>query len=197
MIACPECDTLHRWHPLAKGEHCRCVRCGAVLYRHPRLSVEQMLAFLTTALVVFLLANAYPIVILEVQGVSTSATLPESVLILWAEGRWLVATLVAATTILFPLTDLSLMLALFLALAAGRGGSGRFTLLFRIVRRLRPWGMIEVFMLGTGVALIKLTHLARVVPGVALFAFGVLTVLIVMVVSYDLRWLWVERESAR
>ena len=45
---------------------------------------------------------------------------------------------------------------------------------FRLVHAVRPWGMVEVFMLGTLVALTKLAALASVVPGIALWSFGVL-----------------------
>ncbi|MDR3435533.1 paraquat-inducible protein A [Telmatospirillum sp.] len=192
LIACAECDALHVWRPIAAGERARCVRCGNVLYRRPRMTSDQMLALVVGALLTFLLANAYPIVDLEVQGIRNSATLLGSIVALWTEERWLIAILVFATTILFPLIDLLSMLALFLTVARpGRPMIG-FTTLYRFVWVLRPWGMIEVFMLGTLVALVKLSHLAHVVPGVALWAFGALTVLMAVVVSFDLRWLWVE-----
>lgn len=192
LVACPECDTLHRWRWLGVGERARCVRCGAVLYRRPRLRADQMLALVVGALVVFMLANAYPIVDLEVQGIRNGATLAGSILALWSDGRRLVAVLVGATSLLFPLIDLVSMLLLFLMAARRRPPGAGFALLFRFVRALRPWGMIEVFMLGVLVALVKLSHLAHVLPGVALWAFGALTVLMAGVVSFDLRWLWAE-----
>jgi len=55
---------------------------------------------------------------------------------------------------------------------------------------LRPWGMIEVFMLGVLVTLVKLSGVARVIPEVSLFAYGALTVLLAAVTAFDLRGLW-------
>jgi len=97
----------------------------------------------------------------------------------------LVATLVFATTLLFPLVDLLSMLALLLLVRRGRPA-----LLWRFVLALRPWSMIEVFMLGLLVALVKLSHMAHVLPGVALWAFAVLTVLLAVILSFDPRTLW-------
>jgi paraquat-inducible protein A len=54
--------------------------------------------------------------------------------------------------------------------------------------------MIEVFMLGVLVALVKLSHLAHVLPGIALWAFGALTVLLAAILTLDLRTLW-NRQS--
>jgi paraquat-inducible protein A len=61
----------------------------------------------------------------------------------------------------------------------------------RAIEFCRPWGMIEVFMLGVLVSLVKLSAMANVLPGVALWAFGALTMLLALVLSYDLRNLWI------
>jgi paraquat-inducible protein A len=45
---------------------------------------------------------------------------------------------------------------------------------FRLVQRLQPWGMLEVFMLGILVSVVKLAKMAKIVPGIALYAFLVL-----------------------
>ncbi len=185
LVACKECDALHRRQPISRGEKARCVRCGAVLYRHPRLSPDQVLALAAGALILFVIANVCPIVELQVQGVRNSATLFGSILALWREGRQPVAALVFATTTLFPLVDLLALPAL--VLLSRRGRSAR---LWRLLQAVRPWGMIEVFMLGVLVALVKLSHLARVLPGVALWAFAALTVLLAIILSFDPRSLW-------
>ena len=67
MLACHECDALQRRVPLQSGGMARCVRCGAVLYRRSRHGLEVTLALTFTAAVLFLLANAFPIVSLELQ----------------------------------------------------------------------------------------------------------------------------------
>lgn len=186
LVACPECDALHRHRPLVRGEKARCIRCGAVLYRHPRLRPDQLLPLVVCALLTFVIANGFPIVDLQIQGQSNSATLFGSILALWGEGRQLVAVLVFATTLLFPLVDLLAMLALLL-MSSRRG---RPAALWRFVQTLRPWGMIEVFMLGMLVALVKLSHLAHVLPGAALWAFAALTVLMAAILTFDPRSLW-------
>lgn len=189
LAACPECDHLHARKPLRPGEKATCVRCGTVLYREPRWRPDQMLAMVAAALITFVLANAYPILELRVQGIASKATLLGSVVTLWREGRELVAAVVFATTWLFPLFDLLAMAALLLAVLGGRRPVF-YAPLLRALQSVRPWGMIEVLMLGVLVSLIKLSHLAQVVPGVALWAFIGLTLLLAAVLSYDPRCLW-------
>ena len=50
--------------------------------------------------------------------------------------------------------------------------------------------MVEVFLLGTIVAYVKLVKMATVVPGIALLAFGALTILLAAVLSFDPRHIW-------
>jgi len=189
LAACPECDELHVRRPLRAGQRAVCVRCGTTLYRAPRFRTEHMLAIVTTALIAFALANTFPILVLRAQGIVNEATLLGSVAALWAEGQQLAAAMVFLTAWLFPLFDL---LALFLVLLAVQWDvrPALFAPLLRTLQALRPWGMIEVLMLGVLVSLIKLSKMADVVPGVALWAFIALTVLLAVILSYDLRALW-------
>src|SRR5690242_18096046 len=50
--------------------------------------------------------------------------------------------------------------------------------------------MIEVFMLGVLVTIVKMVSIARVIPEAAMFAFGALTLIFVVVVTFDPRTLW-------
>jgi paraquat-inducible protein A len=58
------------------------------------------------------------------------------------------------------------------------------------MQSLRPWGMVEVFLLGVLVAIVKLSAMARVIPGPALWAFVGLTVLLTVLVSFNPGALW-------
>jgi paraquat-inducible protein A len=101
----------------------------------------------------------------------------------------LVAFLVLATTILFPLMQLLILVWLLVPLRRHRRALG-FALLVRLMQALRPWGMIEVFLLGVLVALVKLSSMASVLPGPALWAFVALTLLLTAVLAFDPRGFW-------
>ncbi|WP_254439477.1 paraquat-inducible protein A [Pandoraea iniqua] len=174
---------------LPPHETARCVRCHSVLYRSPDLRLSRVLALTVTCLIVFAIANAFPIVEIEVQGIYTETTLIGAAWALYREGMWLVALLVFATTVLFPLSQLLALVHLIGPLSVGRRPRAVFAVM-RAIEFCRPWGMIEVFMLGVLVSLVKLSAMASVLPGIALWAFCALTVFLAMVLSYDLRNLW-------
>lgn len=174
LIACHECDLLQRRVPLVDDGVARCRRCSAVLSRRSSSQrIDRALAYTLGGLVLFLIANAYPIVALEIQGNRQAASLYDTVRALWTDGREDVSILVAFTTLVTPALEISLFLYLLIPLWLGRMAPETVSVL-RFLQRVKPWSMMEVFLLGILVSLVKLEHLAHVEPGIALWAFGAL-----------------------
>lgn len=141
------------------------------------------------ALFTYLIAQGFPIVELDLNGATSQTTLIGALVALWNEQMELVAVAVFCSTILFPLIELTALLYVLMPIRAGFVPPG-FNLVLRAIQFVRPWGMIEVLMLGILVTIVKMTSLARVVPGAALFAFGALTLMLAVVVLFDPRALW-------
>ena len=196
LVACKHCDAIFKKLSLANGEIARCIRCEGELDRNAQQRRNHLLPLTIASLIIFVIANIFPIVEMELQGLHSQTTLIGAVISLAAEGISVVALLVLATTILFPFMQ---MLILFYLLLPSRYPETRpgFSVLIRMMQTLRPWGMIEVFLLGVLVALIKLSNMATIIPGIALWAFCMLTVMLTVVVSFNPRYLWQVEESAR
>lgn len=189
-IACHECDLLLREVALPRGGTARCPRCRALLYRDRPDSVNRALAFALSAFVLFATANAFPMVGLNVNGEIVQATLAGSVRVLYRDGMWSLAGLVLFTTIVMPLLEMLAILYLLTPLRL-RKQPPRPEIALRGLHLARTWGMIEVLFLGILVALVKLTHLAIVIPGVALWAFGATMVLLAATAaSFDHADVW-------
>jgi paraquat-inducible protein A len=189
LIACEGCDAVYRRTPLRAREVAHCTRCGSELERHAGDPRRRILPLTVASLIMFVIANLFPIVEIELRGLRSQTTLTGAVIALTAEGMSVVALLVLATTILFPLLQLCILAWLLVPLARDRRAPG-FAWLVRAMQSLRPWGMVEVFLLGVLVAIVKLSSMATVVAGPALWAFVALTVLLTSVLSFDPRGFW-------
>ena len=67
LISCPDCDLLIDADiPAIIGASIRCPRCDTELFRVRIRNFERPLAFTSTALILFLIANAFPIVGLNI-----------------------------------------------------------------------------------------------------------------------------------
>ena len=160
-----------------------------MLGRGQLLALDGQLALATGALLVFALGNGSDIVTLDLNGIHSPVTLWESIWLTWVTGQRLVALLAGATTVAFPLALILLRLYVLTPLAAGKRARG-FVPAMRALRWVSRWSMVEVFMVGTLVAIVKLAGLASVIPGVGIFSYAVLTVLLAAMQSAGLHGVW-------
>jgi len=197
IIACPTCDLLQYEIRVPEGRYACCHRCGTALYRQTPGSIDRTLALAIAALVLLAVANILPIASIEVRGVAIQTTLYGAIEALWDQERGAVAGLVFATTIAVPIIELGTMLYMLLPLRLGYFPR-QLALAFRIAPIAREWGLIDVFMLGVVVSLIKLGNLADVVLGPALWSFAALIVLLTFIgASFNAREMWAEGDEYR
>ncbi len=188
-IACHECDALHRKIPLGEYAFARCTRCGAVLYRRAAGRIDTLLALALASAILLIIANRFPIVELQTSGMTSHATLLGGIWQLWRENMYLVAAMMFSSTVLFPALELAALIYVLAPLAIGRRAPGLKPLI-RLIQAARPWSMIEVFMLGTLITLVKLSSAAHLTLGPALFAFIALSILLAFLSAFEPRHLW-------
>ncbi|WP_024695074.1 paraquat-inducible protein A [Pseudomonas syringae] len=191
LIICEHCDSLYEAQPLKPGEVAYCLRCRAVLGRGRHTSIEQLLALTIAAAILFIFANIFPVISINMKGLTNEVTLWESVEAL-AQGRITIIALVAGLSIIFaPLLQITLLFWVLLHANSGVVAPG-FKTCMRALEHLRPWSMLEVCMLGILVAIIKLSGMLDVHPGVGLWAMAMLMVLILLIANKGIRSLWDE-----
>jgi paraquat-inducible protein A len=62
----------------------------------------------------------------------------------------------------------------------------------RLLSLFRIWAMVEVFLIGVLVTLVKLVGMVIVIPGIALWAFAILSILMVIISAVKLQNIWDE-----
>ncbi len=197
LIACHECDLIHRVKPLPQKGVANCSRCGSLLYSNKPNSIERTLALSLAGLFLFVLANSFPFLALKTDTQLHQTNLITGIKVLYDQGMEPLSILVFLTTILAPAAQLLGMLYLLLPLRQRRVPP-HFAMIFRFVRGLQPWSMMEVFMLGILVSIVKLAKIAAIVPGVAIFSFfGLIVVLAAATASLDPHELWHRWEKLR
>ena len=197
LVACPECDALQREVPIVPHGEAVCLRCGAELFRNKPNSLDHTLALMIAAAIVFVGANTFPLMELEAQGVRTRTTIFGTVLALQETGWPIIALLVLMTTIVVPFLQLTLSLAVLVPVKLGHIPQG-LGWVSRTLDGLWPWGMVEVFLLGALVSMVKLAKIASVTTGGAMFMIGAYSLLIsAAVAAFDDRAFWERVEELR
>ncbi|MDD2364904.1 MAG: paraquat-inducible protein A [Desulfuromonadaceae bacterium] len=190
LIVCHDCDLLQREIALKKGCSASCSRCGALLYRNATDSINRTLAWTAAAFIVFIIANIFPIFAIELQGDRSVLNLIEAVSSIWTQKMQLMSLVVFVTTILIPTVEMLSMIYLLSSLKMLRIPFGHI-MIMKMIRVVSPWGMIEILMLGMLVSLVKLTSSFKVILGLALWSFGLLTFLLAAAAaSFSARHIW-------
>ena len=172
LVACHECDLLMCKPPLADGERAECPRCGFELYSHNHHVVRRSLALVIAALLLYIPANFLPIMQINVLGQASEDTVWSGVLSLYAAGGLLksIALVVFLCSMVIPLLKLMMQLAVLLSIRWDIGRSYGL-LLYRIYHHLREWGMLEVYLMGLLVSIVKLVDIASPTLDVGLGCF--------------------------
>jgi paraquat-inducible protein A len=210
LLACRECDTLHQ-RPSSdeagldgpgtsiapSGRHFECRCCGAPLGLMRHATFELPLALAVAGLVALVIAHLNPILAIDLQGQVRATTLWEAAWTLYDEGYGFLSGAVLFTTLLCPLIEMGAVVWVLLPLRSGGSAPGA-DLVLRAMQAVKPWVMVEVFMLGVFVALTKLSSLATVIPGVGLWAFGgTMLLLAAMASAFDHEHVWASTAAAR
>ena len=178
MRECPECGLFQMVPAMRPGNIAACTRCGALLRRRRRDALGTTLAFSITGLILFTVAATTPLLNLRIAGQQRSTTLAALPSAFDDQGIWQLAAVVLATTLLAPVLKLALTAGVIIGLRTEFAPS-TLAAMERWRKRLTPWAMIEVFLLGTFVAYTRLAALAEVHVGLALYALGGLMLAIV------------------
>jgi paraquat-inducible protein A len=189
-VACPECDLLQQIPPLASGGKALCTRCGCLLAKQPVGPRDLPLVLTVTAAIVYVVANAWPLMDLSAVGRDASTTIAGGAYQMWVDGQEIIAVLIAFCAVIAPGAYLLLMLVLQLA-ARLTPPPHWVAEMLRWAHHFQIWSMLEVMMLGILVALIKIAELATVHAGIAMYAVGALMLLFPgIMATFDARELW-------
>ncbi len=199
LIVCHACDLAQRRIAILGRGRALCRRCHAELERNHSAHLDTAIALALSALVLLLLTNSYPLVVVRLEGAGRAATLWDAAVGLYHQGYQPMAALIFFTTILVPFIQVLSLLSLLLSIRLTRRPAAARNPLFRTLAGLRPWAMVEVFLLGAVVAFVKLGSYADVKPGIALWSCGFLMVALSALngmVTPAQFWHWSDRGGA-
>ncbi|MCP3942541.1 MAG: paraquat-inducible protein A [Desulfobacteraceae bacterium] len=173
IIACRDCGQLVQLPSMPDKTIAICFRCGGKLFLNTFDTGVRTLALAFTSLILFIIANVYPFLAMRIEGFVQQTNLITGIIKLYHQGMPGLASLVLLTILILPLFQISGLIYIYLPMKLGYV-SWKTAWVFRIIRHLQPWGMMEVYMLGILISMIKLAKMATIIPGLASGAFMVL-----------------------
>ena len=193
-IACIECDLLVQVGELGEGQRAECPRCGNHLTAPAADGLTRTFAFALAACVLLVLANSFPFLSLKAKGLEQVMTLPRTAVQLYSDGYATLAVLVLGPIVGIPALMLATLMALIVPIRR-RVSAPWLVPAGRLLFFLTPWAMVEVFVIGVLVSLVKIGAMATVVLGISFWAYvGFAVCFTASLSSLDRLQMWREIE---
>lgn len=169
LIRCPICGAVN----IDKGRENRCRRCASAIYHHKLFSTERSWAFLITAMVAYIPANIYPMLITKQFGSEEGNTLLGGVVMLWEHGSYPIAMIIFVASILIPVLKFLVLIYLLISVKYPIGKDKKVNKhrLYYMTEVIGPWSMIDVFVVAILAGLIHLANI-EIIAGMAATAFA-------------------------
>lgn len=197
-LVCHACRKLAK-APLHATGILSCPRCGADLHRRKPNSLARAWALLIAAVILYVPANYYPVLSVEVLGKSESDTIFSGVVELFNAGMWEISALVFFASITVPMLKiLGLGYLLISVHIKSRWRLRDRTKLYRLIEGVGRWSMIDMFMVSILVALVQLGGVATIEPGVGATCFASVVVITMFAAgAFDPRIIWDAAEDGK
>lgn len=186
-MGCDVCEFVSRVPGGAK-----CPRCNHIVHARKPNGWMRAATLLVTSVILYLPANALPVMTVQQLGKGGPHTIINGVVELAEAHLWPLAILVLTASVVVPLFKAGVLAML---LVTTRMGSSRWLLLrtrlYRLINVIGRWSMIDIFMLTTLVGVVRLGFLATVLPGNGAFAFCSVVILTMLATEFfDPRTMW-------
>jgi paraquat-inducible protein A len=199
LVSCQICGLIQELRELPRGYQAECARCGSIIVKVHSYSRALTAAFSLAALFLYVPANIYPLMMMHYLGRETENTVWGGVRALWQDRMWGVAVIIFLASMVVPL--LKLIGLFFLVSVRDRRGRKARLWIFKIIEKIGPWAMLDVFLLAIMVAVIRFGRFATVIPGPGIVAFTAVVVLTLLASScFEPRLIWegdnLERDAS-
>jgi len=170
LIRCPVCGAVN----IDKGKENLCRRCRSHIYRHRGFNTEKSWAYLITAIIAYIPANLYPMLITKQFGTVEGSTILGGVVMLWDHGSYPIALIIFFASIVIPVLKFIILIYLLISVKYPLGKDRKINKhkLYYLTEVVGPWSMIDVFVVAILAALIHLANV-EIIAGTAATAFAI------------------------
>ncbi len=189
MTGCHVCGLINRVDTAGRG---RCRRCGDRVHTRAPYSLQNTLALLLLAGLLYIPANSLPITHTTRFGAEQESTIIGGVVGFMQAGELPIAIVIFAASVLVPIGKmLALAWLCWWARRPDRSNPLMGARMYRLIDFVGRWSMIDVFVVAILVALVRAESLMSITPGPAALAFaGMVIMSMIAVMRFDTRLLW-------
>ncbi len=170
-----------------------CKRCGTKVKDKSTHSISKCMALVFAAIIMYIPANIYPMMITTYLGSSEGSTVIDGVIVLWQMKSYFVASVILIASICIPVLKIAMLIWLCLSVKRLRRTRRRryLAVVYRVVEFIGKWSMVDVFVVAIMTTIVRIQNLMTIYPGSALLSFASVVILTMLAArEFDPRLLW-------
>ncbi|EKT63651.1 membrane integrity lipid transport subunit YebS [Providencia burhodogranariea] len=184
---CCYCNLKLSIPPHAPQQVIICPRCGSQLDDGRSWSLNRLFILSITLIMLAPIAFWQPLISINLLGTQINANVVEGIKLINQQGDPLTASIVAFCAIVAPL----LLPISIIYLYFGKCFGFNLRPILLVLGRLKEWVMLDVYLIGLGIAAIKMQDYAKVLLGNGFIAFITMTLIsLVILIHLNLEQLW-------
>jgi len=190
LVNCLDCHLL-----TTKGNDTlkmHCPRCGAILHPRKTNGMARTWALLITSLILLFPANLLPIMTVTYLGGKEPNTIIEGIEHFVQSGDYFIAIIIFFASILVPIFKVvGIMLIMISIQKKWQTWLKHRTLMFRVIKFIGRWSMLDIFVIAVMVALVNLGTLTSIIPAPAATYFAAVVISTMLASNtFDTRLIW-------
>ncbi|MBT8347230.1 MAG: paraquat-inducible protein A [Desulfofustis sp.] len=190
LTACPGCDLLIPVPAVPDGHYIACGRCGTTLSKSYINSIDRVLALSFAGLLLYLPAMFLPLMTLSSLGLKERGSVVDTCIGFYQNGYVVVSIITFVTAVIVPFLKIFIPFLTAVSLKLGRRAKVLIPS-FKLHKHLEEWGMVEIYLLGILITLIKMGDVASIDFNLGFFCFiGLVLLSMAVSVSIDRRLFW-------
>lgn len=188
LASCPRCQKIH---PM-QYEKQQCSRCHHWFYYRKPHSLQNTIAWTIVALVLFIPANIYPMMTLNVFGKTEASTILQGISTFIQTGHYPIALIIFIASFIIPLGKIvGLFFLVYHVKHHSNVSLKKQSYLFQIVESIGPWSMLDVFVVVVMASVVNLGFISNIEVSLGATYFALMVIATLMAThSFDSRLLW-------
>lgn len=193
LISCKNCKKVYE-----KPDYSEfiCTRCKHKVRKRIKYSLQISIALTISAILLYIPAMVYPIMVVTKFGISIESTILEGVISFLEYENYFIAIVVFTASVVIPLIKLVGLLMIFTSLKVNMKLSNKAkNRMYHFIEAIGKWSMIDIYVVALLASVVQLDEFFNIKGGLAATSFALMVITTMIAANiFDTRIIWDERK---
>ena len=194
LISCKNCKKVYKKE---NSDSFLCDRCNHIVKKRVENSLQISLALTICAMLLYIPAMVYPMMVVTQFGVNLESTIIEGIISFLEHGSYFIAFVIFIASVAIPIVKLFALFFIFLSLKINVKMTNKTKILiYKYIEAIGKWSMIDIYVVALMASIVQLDELFNIKGGVAATSFSLMVIITIFAAHrFDTRIIWDEKRD--